>query len=430
MLKASIIIPIIRTEKALDCMKAIHQNAGIPDNEYEVISEVDVDHIGCPKMVAKLTEKTRSERVMFLGDDTLPQKDFLRIALEKMDTLPGRWGVVGLNTQDIHRGEKGNPLPHWLADKRMLKHIPGGQFFPVEYRHSYGDNELKDIADELGRWVEAEDAKIIHTHPINASAEYDEGYQKAYSDGNIIHDQKIYFQRKRERMTKKYGVKLAIALPLTDKWVSNEFFFSFLKVLTTFMVKHNDVSVDILAPDYPAHIDDVRNNLVSKAMNVGSTHILFMDTDQIYETPDMIERLLAHKKPVVATRVHKRYPPFSPVLLRGELGKLEIVPDKEIKPDGFESELPIEYSGTGCVLISTDILIDMYPEKPFHSKLDERGKPIGEDIYFFQQLKDRNIPVIADCSIDIPHLTWMATGWGEWKLFQKLKFGGKKNGRQ
>ena len=88
--------------------------------------ENEQQFVDIPKMVSKLVERTKYNRVMFLGDDTLPQDNFIKEAALKMDELPDGWGVVGLNT------EPGNPLAHWMADKRMLQLIPGGEFFPLD----------------------------------------------------------------------------------------------------------------------------------------------------------------------------------------------------------------------------------------------------------------------------------------------------------
>jgi GT2 family glycosyltransferase len=225
----SIIIPIIRPESAERCISAIKKNIGLPIDQYEIVSEMDTHEAGCPEMVKKLTEKAKYDLVMFLGDDTIPEPGFMKYALEAMESLPDAWGVVGLNTKPD------NPLAHWLAHKKMLDHISGGAFFSTEYAHCWGDNELKDIAEELGRWVFAKEARIDHIHPINDSAPYDKHYQKAYSEKNRHHDFQTYCNRKRARMQKKYGTKLAIAMPLTDDKVYNQFFFSFIKVITEYM---------------------------------------------------------------------------------------------------------------------------------------------------------------------------------------------------
>lgn len=425
MKKVSIIIPVIRPESAIRCKDAIKQNAGIPENQYEIISMQDIGGIGCPKMVEKLTKHASHDLVMFLGDDTLPEKDFLKHAIEAMESLPDGWGVVGLNTQDI-RVENGNPLAHWMAHKKMLEHIPGGNFFSTEYAHCWGDNELKDIADDLGRWVWAEKSKIIHEHPINKTAEYDEGYQKAYSDENRNHDFKTYCRRKRDRMQEKYGTKLAIAVPLTDDKVYTQFLFSFVKLVTEYqsslIENGKPISFDILFPNFPCQIDAARNNLVQQALNLGCTHILMLDSDQVYVTDNLIERMLAHDKPVVGARVHRRYPPFDPLLLDGEIGSLYQILDEKIrdKDGNFKEELKVDYTGTGCILYSMKIFNDMIPDKFFEFKTGDKGQPIGEDIAFCDKLKKRGIKIVVDCSIDIKHLTLLAVDWSTHLLFQKI----------
>ena len=421
----SIIIPVIREESARRCIEAIKKNAGIPSEDYEIIAKSDTSGIGCPKMVKALTKIANYDLVMFLGDDTIPEKDFLKHAIEAMETLPDGWGVVGLNTQDI-RSTDGNPLAHWMAHKKMLKHIEGGNFFSTDYAHCWCDNELKDIADEMGRWVYAKDSLITHNHPVNGTAENDKGYKKAYSKENENHDVKTYYKRKRARMVKKHGVKLAISVPLTDDKVYNQFLFSFVKVVTEYMASlanaGKQINCDVLFPDFPGQIDAVRNNLVQQALNLGSTHILMMDSDQIYNTDNMIEKMLAHDKLVLSCKVHRRYPPFDTLLMEGEVGKLSPIPDERIrdKDGNYETELQVEYTGTGCIMYDTSIFINMFPEKAFEFKTGEHGQPIGEDIGFCDKLKKMGIPIIADCSIDIKHLTLLAVDFGTHLLFKKI----------
>ena len=429
----SIIIPIIREEEAKRCIKAIRENAGLPIDQYEIVTEIDTEGVGCPEMVKKLTEKAKCDLIMFLGDDTVPEKNFLRNALDAMNNLPDGWGVVGLNTKGPIFGEEANrfpknsnPMAHWMAHIKMIDHIQGGAFFSGDYKHCWCDNELKDIAEELGRWVFADDSRIDHIHPINKTAETDDFYKKAYLEENNIHDFRTYCNRKRTRMQEKYGVKMAISVPLTDEMVYRQFFFSFVKVVmdyqSSLIESGNPIFIDILMPDFPCQVDAARNNLVQQALLSGCTHIIMMDTDQIYQTPNMIEKMLAHNKPVVGARVHRRYPPFDPLLLRGEVGKLYQVPDEEVrKEDGsFESELDVDYTGAGCILYDTQVFIDMIPDKWFQFKVGDVGQAIGEDIVFCDKLKERNIPIVVDCSIDIKHLTVMAADWGTYKLFKKI----------
>ena len=84
MCKVSIILPVIRPKGAARCIQHIKENAG-DGVEYEIISSVDEDRIGAPKMVGRLLRKTNHDLVCFLGDDTMPQKDFLKNAIEEMN---------------------------------------------------------------------------------------------------------------------------------------------------------------------------------------------------------------------------------------------------------------------------------------------------------------------------------------------------------
>ena len=123
----SIIVPVIRPEKAKRCIDAIIENSGIAKDEYEILTLEDKKRIGAPKMVDKLTKKSKGQMVCFLGDDTIPQKNFLKYALEAMDTLPDGWGLVGFDDNLRPRGTI-KAAAHWLADKRLLPFL-NGEFF-------------------------------------------------------------------------------------------------------------------------------------------------------------------------------------------------------------------------------------------------------------------------------------------------------------
>ena len=83
--KVSIIVPVIRPDKAARCISFALENAGIPFENIRIVSEEDKERIGCPKMVKLLVGKAKTDLVCFLGDDTIPQPGWLRVALEKME---------------------------------------------------------------------------------------------------------------------------------------------------------------------------------------------------------------------------------------------------------------------------------------------------------------------------------------------------------
>ena len=425
MRKVSIIIPVIREEKVKVCLRAIKENAGDPAN-YEVITEVDHDRIGCPKMLKMLTEKTQYDLVMFLGDDTVPQAGFLKEAVKAMDTLPDGWGVVGLATEDPMGW---NEQAHFMAHKNMLEHLDGGAFYSTDYQHSCGEIELREVAEEMSRFVFAEKAQLLHDHPVNFKGDHkDEDLHRVYSPEVFEKDRKTYAKRKRSRMERLHDVRLGLAFPLTDIWTYTQFTFSILNVVMHHMVylfgSGKATNLDIIFPNYPGKIDAIRNDLVKQALDSGCTHLLMMDTDQIYPDVETIEKLMAHDLPVVACKVHRRYPPFDPIML----SKKEVeyntkrkvllpVDDETIENNDL---IEVGATGCGCILYNTEVFFEI-DEPWFEEQVGEDGLTTGEDIGFCLKLNERGIKVYVDTTIDVKHLTTLAVDWATHKLYQKLK---------
>ena len=123
----SVIVPVIKPEKAERCFAAIKEHASMP---YELVTAVDEQRVGCPEMVKHLTKQAKNDWVMFLGDDTIPQKGFMEEAWNKTDVFPEARGMVGLNDQH----QNGDIVAtHWLCHKAMLMHT-GGEFFHTGYK--------------------------------------------------------------------------------------------------------------------------------------------------------------------------------------------------------------------------------------------------------------------------------------------------------
>jgi GT2 family glycosyltransferase len=188
----SIIIPVVRPARSKDCISSVLENTGIPPTRFEIVSELDYDRIGAPKMVKKLVEKSKYDYVCFLGDDTIAEPDFLKNALEVMHQFPDSWGLVALN-DGIHTG---NLATHWLAHKKLLDFL-NGTFFNISYVHCFCDNELTERCKEMGRYAYAENAKIIHNHPVRDIRFNDRFYRSVYDESVFIKDMLLYQKRKR-----------------------------------------------------------------------------------------------------------------------------------------------------------------------------------------------------------------------------------------
>ena len=406
----SVCIPTIRPEKSKRVRKIVWDEAQYGGIDIEILDEQDTERIGAPKMLKRLVDKSRGDLVMFLGDDTIPQKGFLGAALDAMQTLPDGWGVVGLNSQYSQHAA------HFLADKRMLP-LLGGEFFNTIYKHCWCDQELTDLAKEVGRYVFAAKAIVQHDHPIFTGMGEDADYLRVYSEEWKKHDKALYVKRKRDRL----GDKLAIGFPLVNEMLRVNFFTSFSCM--------DKGAYTFLLPEFPhgpwaETLAEARNSLVQQAQFEGCRKLFMMDTDQIYPE-DTLTKLLAHGKDVCGVRVHRRYPPFDPILVRKEKGsgKYYRVSDEEM----FSGDLvEVDATGTGALLFNMEIF-DSIEEPWFKVQTDASGH-MGEDIYFCEKARIAGFRIFVDTSIEVDHLATIAINKPMYQMMQMLmkKEGGEK----
>ena len=208
--------------------------------------------------------------------------------------------------------------------------------------------------------------------------------------------------------------RFGIGLPLTDEKVYKHFMKSFL------VMEKPDFAY--LEPNFPGHIEDMRNQIVMAAMQEGITHLIMMDTDQIYPH-DTISNLLRHDLPMVGTVVHRRYPPFDPILYRGQLHKYYHVPDEEC----YSGDLvEVTATGCGCVYYSMQCFLDVeYPwfEMDVQGASDvapDEWRSVGEDIGFCYKLVDAGYKLYVDTACQIDHLTLLRVNRNTHELYKQL----------
>ena len=195
--KVSIIIPTIRRLRGMRAAEAALKHRG--DNEVEILQEFDTARVGAPKMVKRLVEQAKHDLIMFLGDDTVPQKGYMDEALSAMKTLPDGWGLVGMNDQF----NDGNHLAtHWLADRRLLP-LLDGEFFHTGYWHCFCDRELTMRTKEMGRYVYAKNAIVRHDHPMKTGHPLTGDYGRVYSKKWFEHDKQLLDDRTEGGWTEK-----------------------------------------------------------------------------------------------------------------------------------------------------------------------------------------------------------------------------------
>jgi len=122
-----------------------------------------------------------------------------------------------------------------------------------------------------------------------------------------------------------------------------------------------------------------RNMLVKDAIDAGCSHLLFVDTDMLFNYDD-INRLIAHDVDIVGARYNKR-----------------ILPVQSTVPDITEFS-EVSFVPTGFLLINIDVFKKI--GEPYFSFDDAES----EDMYFCQKAIANGYKVYCDPTIEIGHL--------------------------
>lgn len=209
-------------------------------------------------------------------------------------------------------------------------------------------------------------------------------------------------------MLKCSNKKLAIGIPLSFPMVPASFFDSF-----TVMEKPN---YQFLRSNN-GPIDEMRNEIVEKALRSDCTHLIVMDTDMVYH-PETITKLMTYDYDVVGALCYRRYPPFDPIMMKGRINHYQTIEDWT---DGDLVE--VDATGTGCLMFKIDVFRKV-PKPWFRFRPNPNkklGGTIGEDIGFCSKLKKLGFNIYVDTSIPCDHLTTLAVNKNTWKLYKAMK---------
>lgn len=146
------------------------------------------------------------------------------------------------------------------------------------------------------------------------------------------------------------------------------------------------------------YIEQNRTELIKTAIREKCDKIFFLDADIVVES-DVINKLLAHNKPVVGASYNNRsFPLFSNVKIADETGKLIATP--ELPKEPFKAAgVP-----TGAMLIDIPT-VQKLSEPWFDLEYFEDGSlKTGEDIFFCYKLRDAGVEVWCDPTIQIGHI--------------------------
>jgi hypothetical protein len=125
-------------------------------------------------------------------------------------------------------------------------------------------------------------------------------------------------------------------------------------------------------------LPELRNDIAKQAMENGSTHLLWVDSDMDFP-PDTLNRLIAHGLPVVGANCVRKSRPSEPTASRTDMMKMFT----RKASTGLEQSA---FTGTGVLLIQTHVLMAMHRQygDPLYAFAwhQEQGKFMGEDVRF------------------------------------------------
>jgi hypothetical protein len=162
------------------------------------------------------------------------------------------------------------------------------------------------------------------------------------------------------------------------------------------------------------YIDQARNGLVHDVLeDGGATHMAGLDADMIWP-PDLLERLLAHDKPIVGANYFCKMPPYDMVAgdfsgPPGVTGVPKRLPLRELRT----GRQRVDVLGMGATLIRTDVLRQM--REHYGDERWFRSEETGEDHWFFWRCKQMGIPVWLDYSLVCGHLVPQMVTEAHWK---------------
>jgi hypothetical protein len=160
-----------------------------------------------------------------------------------------------------------------------------------------------------------------------------------------------------------------------------------------------------------------RNNCVKQALEQGAEWLLFLDDDHVFG-PGLLERLLAHEKPIVGSLYLQRMKPFAPVAYthKDDNDVYHAVKLTEHEPDAL---IEVAAIGTGGMLIRTEIFHQMHAADP-GAPIFEHGRA-SEDLIFCDRVYELGLgPIYCDLGARLGHMSpmalWPSHSNGEWEV--------------
>jgi len=138
------------------------------------------------------------------------------------------------------------------------------------------------------------------------------------------------------------------------------------------------------------------------------THYFFMDDDHHFDV-ELLMRLLNHALPIVCCLTAFSKPPFIPVLYKGDAlvdGKTKFINIPWQELDGRTGLYPVFAAAGAGILVERGVL-EKIPD-PWFELGHYDSEQCGEDMYFYEKVRNLGIPIYVDLDAAIGHFAHVA----------------------
>jgi hypothetical protein len=191
--------------------------------------------------------------------------------------------------------------------------------------------------------------------------------------------------------------RIAICIPCRDTVHS---LFSYNLIQTVQFCNAAGIRVNVFM-ETGSLIPKQRQNLAEAAINSGATHIMWFDSDMMFPT-NVIETLLSHKTDIVACNYSTRNHPFKGVAYTS-IGDWNSWLGYNINGERL---VDVEGVGMGCMLVKSNVYLNLnrpWFEISWNEQLNDH---IGEDFYFCTKAREAGYSIKIDTHLsrEIRHL--------------------------
>lgn len=143
-----------------------------------------------------------------------------------------------------------------------------------------------------------------------------------------------------------------------------------------------------------------RNLIIEQALELGVSHILFLDDDIAFKT-NMLVELMKHDVDIVCGLMLMRNYPHMPLIF-DRVDERGCSFPFNLADNNSKGLIEIKASGLGCSLISTDVFREM--EKPWIRLGELEVDNWCDDLGFFKRAREAGFKIYCDLDIQVGHM--------------------------